>query len=317
MTKVFIAGVTGKQGGATARALLAAGHQVNAYVRNTSSPTAEALAKQGAALFQGDWDALPALKTAVEGCSAVFFPSMPSFTDLSAEERWAANILNAATESETVRQVVYSTVGMLAYFDKIKEIPGWDDNEFMAQYFLSKLSGEEVVKKWAAQGDGHLKYTILRPGGFMSNWLSPWATFQSPDLISEGVWHTTLQPEYPMPLIDTEDIGRLAALAIEDPEKWHGQELRIQAERPPVQEVIELLSEFSGKDLRIQIYKLEEAEKIAKTNPIVKGMLLRMKAEPTEAPDIDLGLPFNYKTFRQYLEDNRDLVKETFKNVPT
>lgn len=165
--KVFVAGATGKQGGATARALLAAGHEVHAYVRNTSSPAAQALEGHGATLLAGDWDDLSALQGAVAGCTAAFFPSMPSFTDLEAEERWAANILNAATESGTVRHVVYSTVGIMAYADKIKEIPGWDDNTFIAQYLRAKASGEEAVRQWAARGpDGQRKYTNLRPGGF-------------------------------------------------------------------------------------------------------------------------------------------------------
>lgn len=118
-----------------------------------------------------------------------------------------------------------------------------------------------------------------------------------------------------MPLIDAEDIGRLAALTIQEPERWHGKDVRIQAERLPVREVIELLSEFSGKNLSFETYKPEEVEELAKINPVVKGMWLRLKAEPAEEPDIHLDLPFDYKTFRQFLEENRESVKETFKNV--
>lgn len=319
MTKTFIAGATSKQASATARALLASGNQVNAYVRNRNAPVAQELAQAGAELFEGDWDSPQLMRDAMRGCTSVFFYSMPSFTELAAEERWAANILTAATDSGTVRHVAYSTVGLLAQFDRVEAIEGWDENPFMAQYFRSKVSGEEAVRKWAAQGkDGEQRqYTILRPNAFMSNWLAPWTSFQVPDLISEGVWHTPFPADYPITQIDVEDIGRVAALVFENPEKWHGQEFGITAETLKVSQVLELLSEFSGKELKVSSYSEEEATELAKTNPLVKGQFLRLKSETPELwGESPLGLPFKLKTFREFLEENKDLVVETYKNVP-
>ncbi|KAK9769582.1 hypothetical protein SCAR479_13752 [Seiridium cardinale] len=315
MVAVFIAGATGKQGGGTARTLLSMGHQVHAYVRDTEAPSARSLAQQGAKLFQGDWESLPAIRAAVKGCAAVFFPSMPSFTDPAAEERWAANILSAARDSGSVKHVVYSTSAVLERFDKIKAVEGWDDNAFMAQYFWSKNAGEKAVRDWARVGEG-LKYTILRPSGFMSNWLEPVASFQIPDLISEGVWHTVFPPDFPIAQIAPGDIGRVAALAIENPEKWHGKEAELTTERMPVKEVLELLSEFSGKDLKPHSYTKEEGEEVAKVNPIIKGGVLTMKTQPADGPVVgDLDVPFRPQTFREYLEENKSVVVETYKNV--
>ena len=98
MSQIFIAGATGQQGGATARTLLAQGHRIHAYVRSAHSPSAQALQTLGAVLFEGDWDRIPNLRAAMSGCVAVFFPSMPSFTDPDAEPRWAGNLLRAARD---------------------------------------------------------------------------------------------------------------------------------------------------------------------------------------------------------------------------
>ncbi|KAK6071110.1 hypothetical protein SCUP234_09813 [Seiridium cupressi] len=300
MVAVFIAGATGKQGGATARALLSTGHQVHAYVRDTEAPSARSLAQQGAKLFQGDWESLPAIRAAVKGCTAVFFPSMPSFTDATAEERWAANILSVARDSGSVKHVA---------------VEGWDDNAFMAQYFWSKDAGEKAVRNWARVGEG-LKYTILRPSGFMSNWLEPGASFQIPDLIREGVWHTALPPNFPIAQIAPGDVGRVAALAIKVPEKWHGKEVELTTERTPVKEGFELLSEFSGKELKPHSYTKEEGEEVAKVNPIIKGGVLTLKTQPVDGPVVgDLDVPFRPQMFREYLEENRPVVVETYKNV--
>ncbi|KAH6646319.1 hypothetical protein BKA67DRAFT_583863 [Truncatella angustata] len=183
----------------------------------------------------------------------------------------------------------------------------------MAQYFLSKVEGEEAVRRWA---DGGLRYTILRPCGFMSNWLAPWTSFQTPDLISEGVWHTAFSSDFPMPLIDTEDVGRIAAVAMQDPEGWHGREVELIAETLPLKEVIRLLSEVSGKQLRIHTYTEQEAEKLSKENPLVKGMMIRIKTDSLGGPPAkDLNLPFDLKTFRNYLDENREVVLETYAKV--
>ncbi len=51
---VLVLGATGTQGGAVARGLLAAGYQVRALVRDSSSSRAQALADEGATLVTGD-----------------------------------------------------------------------------------------------------------------------------------------------------------------------------------------------------------------------------------------------------------------------
>ena len=61
---VLVTGATGQQGGATARRLLSKGWSVRGLTRNPDSGGAQALAKAGAQIVQGDLD-----DRAVEDCA--------------------------------------------------------------------------------------------------------------------------------------------------------------------------------------------------------------------------------------------------------
>ncbi|WP_443051713.1 NmrA family NAD(P)-binding protein [Streptomyces sp. NBC_00304] len=69
---VAVTGATGKQGGATARRLLAAGTPVRALVRDTTAPAALALQAAGAELALGDFDDPSSLPAALEGAAGLF-----------------------------------------------------------------------------------------------------------------------------------------------------------------------------------------------------------------------------------------------------
>src|ERR1700749_1076557 len=70
--RILVTGATGKQGGSTADALLKAGFQVRALVRDPSKPASQALAARGCALAPGDLDDAAALRRAVDGVDGVF-----------------------------------------------------------------------------------------------------------------------------------------------------------------------------------------------------------------------------------------------------
>lgn len=69
---VLVTGATGKQGGTTARRLLAGGWPVRALVRDPAAPAAVALAAAGAQLARGDFDDPASLPPALDGAAAVF-----------------------------------------------------------------------------------------------------------------------------------------------------------------------------------------------------------------------------------------------------
>ncbi|KAK7757472.1 hypothetical protein SLS62_000487 [Diatrype stigma] len=323
MVKTLVFGATGTQGGATARALLQSGHEVHALVRNPDADAAQVLQAQGAVLFKGHTDDVASLDAAVAGgVSAVFWVSMISFADLDEEVRGTRNIIAAARRAGTVRTLVYSTA-MMADEVRRRELPLWDHNPFMKTYWDNKIAGEAAVRD--AGGEGFLSalpgkhYTILRPVDFMTSFVNPAAAFQYPDIIAEGVWHTAVPPDFPLTYIDPEDVGRLAAAAIADPERFGGRELDVAADRVPARDAIALLGAAAGKNMRLETYGREEALRRSAENPVLLGQLLRVQKaevdpESNTRPLDDYGLGF--RGLKEFLERNKARIIETFKSAP-
>lgn len=72
MSRVFVTGATGAQGGAVARSLCARGYTVRALTRNPASRAARELAQLGVELVQADLSDLGALIELMRGCAAAF-----------------------------------------------------------------------------------------------------------------------------------------------------------------------------------------------------------------------------------------------------
>ncbi|KAI1661895.1 NAD(P)-binding protein [Daldinia decipiens] len=318
MVKVLVLGATGQQGGATVRALLASKdhqHSVRALVRDASSAKAQALAALGAeVVVGGDWatDAAALDAAFAGGVEAVFFPSVPSFTDYGAELKGAANVVEAAKRARTVRHVLYSSVAGL---EKYQTFKGWNSTPFFANYWGAKAKTEDLVKK-----AGFEHYTILRPAEFMSNYTGEMAHFQVPDLIKEGILHTALPASFPLSTIDVGDIGRVAAAAIASPTTFASgrRELPLAGEVLTLGELVAQLGAFLGKTLRVSTWTREQALEALKTREVVAGQLMRLDSDwpspsPSPPPE-DFGLGF--RTFRRHLEEHGEEVRELYKGVP-
>lgn len=113
--KTLVTGATGKVGHATARALLAAGHDVRALVRDPGR--AKTVVPDGAELVPGDVTDPASLKTAVNGCELVFNAmGLPEqwLADAAAFERVNArgseNVAIAARNAGARRLVHTSTI---------------------------------------------------------------------------------------------------------------------------------------------------------------------------------------------------------------
>ncbi|CAM5268563.1 NmrA family NAD(P)-binding protein OS=Streptomyces tendae OX=1932 GN=GUR47_06220 PE=3 SV=1 [Streptomyces tendae] len=109
---VLVTGATGRQGGATARALLAAEVPVRALVRDPRSKSARAIEALGAELVPADLSDRTSLGAAVDGVRAVFSVQTPPMTetsvDFAGELAQATNLVDAA-KAGGVRQFVQSS----------------------------------------------------------------------------------------------------------------------------------------------------------------------------------------------------------------
>lgn len=310
MVKALVIGATGKQGGGTARALLKAGHQVHAFTRNPDGEAAQALKAEGAVLFKGHTDDVDSIKAAAAGTSAVFWVSMPSFTDWDEEVRGTRNVIDAARQAGSVQHLIYSTT---ATTDRVRQLPLWDHSPLMKRYWENKIAGEEAVR---AAGFAH--YTLLRPVEFMPNFLQPLASFQYRDMLKTGVWRSAFPADFAIRYIDPEDIGRVAAAAIVDPERFSGQAVEVAGDMLPVGDSIKLLAAAAGKNLRIETLSWDEALKLSEENPVLIGQLLRMQNAAIDQystrPLEDFGLG-SFKKLKDYFEDHKAQVVETYKEV--
>ncbi len=148
---ILVTGATGQQGGAVARHLLEEGWKVRALVRDPKKDTAQALAKQGAELVQGDLYDSASLDKALEGMYGAF--SVQNFwlpdVGYEGEIKQGKLFANAANEAG-IQHFVYSSVGAA--------------HRGMGQkHFESKWIIEQYVKELG------LPHTILRPAAFMDN----------------------------------------------------------------------------------------------------------------------------------------------------
>jgi len=96
---VLVVGATGVQGGSVARHLLARGFSVRALARDPGSAPAQALARAGAEVVQGNLADRPSLRRALAGCWGAF-GLVPASADGRGAESHGPNLIHAVAGSE-------------------------------------------------------------------------------------------------------------------------------------------------------------------------------------------------------------------------
>lgn len=230
---VLVTGATGKQGGAVARALLARGHEVRALTRDTGSEAAQLLGRRGARPVAGDFRDRAGLIAAMRGADAVFAVTTFLEEGVDAEMQQGKALVDAALAAE-VPYVVYTSV---ASADQKTGIPHFD-----SKYEVEKL----------LQSSG-LSYAVVAPAYFMEN------LFMPPVLagLREGVYAAPLPGDRQLEQIAVEDIGRFAALVIEQRDRFAGQRIDIASDELDGNEQATILSEVLGREIRYREIPLD------------------------------------------------------------
>ncbi|PRY44666.1 NmrA/HSCARG family protein [Umezawaea tangerina] len=241
---VLVTGATGRQGGATARALIAAGIPVRALVRDPASDRAEAVRALGAELVVGDLGDRDSVALAAKGARAVFSVQMPPFTgegfDFDGEVAQGTNLVEGA-KAAGVPQFVHTSVTGAG---RHREGPQWTESRWssMTRSMDAKAAVQDRVRE-----AGFEHWTILKPGFFMENFL-PSMGFLFPRGV-EGGLVSVLKPGTRLSLAAVEDIGRAAAAAIADPVRFDGVELEFASDHLSMAEIAEVLSRVLGTPL--------------------------------------------------------------------
>ena len=147
---IVVLGATGQQGHAVARALLAAGWPVRAFVRDASHPRAQSLQQQGAELVRGDLNDPASLSWAMQGTYGVFSlqTGSPEGGDIGEERR--GKVVADIARATGIAHLVYSSAA------------GAGPNSGIA-HFEIKWRVEQYIRTLG------LPATILRPVFFMEN----------------------------------------------------------------------------------------------------------------------------------------------------
>ncbi|KAI0417208.1 NAD dependent epimerase/dehydratase [Xylaria grammica] len=304
---VLVTGGTGVQGGSTIRSLLQLKANVRALVRSKGSFAAQALAKSGVQLAVGHFDDYGSLVDAMVDVSAVFMNVSPSSEDPSAETRHADNIIAAATRpGSTVQTLVHTTTILTGQHGTF---PGWETwNDFARQYWLSKAANEESVRQSGIQN-----WTILRPCTFMSNYLQPLAPFFFPELLSQGVFRTALRPDTPTMLISPDDLGRFAARALTEPERFRGCSIDIGSEALKPPQIAAALSQVSGREVTAEYLSEERTKELIPQSHVISAQTFfneRSSEMDVEAMRDRWGI--HPVAFLEFLESHKEEVLNSF-----
>jgi uncharacterized protein YbjT (DUF2867 family) len=194
-----ITGISGKVGGALARALLHTRQPVRAVLRDQRK--AAEWAAQGCDIAFARMDDATALAAAFDGCKGVFILPPPQF--------------DPAPGFPEMRRVIDAvmTALRLARPDKVESLSTIgaqvDETNLLSQLTLMEQALSTLP----------LPVTVLRPAWFMDNF-----AWDIDSARNGGVISTFLQPlDRPVPMVATRDVGMLAARLLQ--QEWHGHRI--------------------------------------------------------------------------------------------
>ena len=224
---VLVAGATGNQGGAVARALLRRGHRVRAVVRDPNSASARALVELGADLAQATYNDRASLTEAARGVDSAFMVTAPAAGVENEVEQGYAQA--DALADASVSHVVFSSVGSA---HRQTGIPHFD----------SKFRTEQRLN---SRGIPH---TVSGPTYFMENLLFP----DTVSGIAAGTPGTAMPGDRKLQMQAVSDIGEFSASLLERRDDVIGRRIDIAADELSGHKIAAVLSGVTGVPVSYQ-----------------------------------------------------------------
>lgn len=293
---VLVTGSTGRQGGATARALLAAGVPVRALVRNPATERVKAVEALGAELVTGDLLDRGSVTRAAEGARAVFSVQMPDMNGrgFEGESAQAVNLIEGALAAG-VPQFVHSSVSGAGQHT---EVPGWAEGRWarMEPYFATKAGIQDRVRE-----AGFAHWTLLKPGFFMENFL-PSMAFLFPRGV-EGGLVSVLKPWTRLSLVAVDDIGTAAAAAFAAPERFDSVELELASDYLAMTDIAGILSRALGTGLTAPDMTEQEATAAGMPGMGASHERINVAGQPAR-PEYARALGIPLTTFEEWAQEH-------------
>lgn len=229
---ILVAGATGHQGGAVARALVTRGFDVRGLTRDPSRPAARELESLGVEMVQGDLYEPGTLEPAVAGVEGVFGVSDFWSEGYRGQVRQVTHLARVAAEAG-VEHFVFSGVGGS---DRDTGIPHFD-------------SCDEIEGNIRDLG---LPATFLRPVFFMQNF-EPFY-----EDIVDGTLALAIEEDTRHQMIDLQDIGPVAAQVFADPDRHVGEAYELAGDEGTLEEIAEVFSDVLGREVEPAYMPVEE-----------------------------------------------------------
>ncbi len=228
----FVAGATGKQGGAVARQLLARGHRVRIYTRSPGGAQARLLQRLGADVHAGGFENAGPLERALRGCDGAFGMSAFAEAGVAAEVRQGRCLVDAARRARVPHLVFSSMAGA--------------DRPTGIAHLDSKF---QIERHLAHAG---VPYTIVAPVFLMENWLTI-----LPAAVERGALRYPLPPGRRLQMVAVDDLAAFVGMVLERTTEFETRRVEIAGEGLTMQEIAGVLGAALGRELPYQPVPLE------------------------------------------------------------
>lgn len=208
MNKILLIGITGGTGGNVVKGFLEQKvTNLRAITRkiDLNRPTLKLINDAGIELIEANLDDENSLESAFTDVEAVYcHATAPDTAKPQPEEIERAKTVVKIAKKAEIKHFVYNSAGGV-------------DRNTKVSHIQQKFQIEQVIK---AAG---LPATMLRACLFMEEF---WKKYTRPGIL-KGNFRFSIQPDKPLHLITTKDMGRVAAYVIKHPEEYIGKEIEL------------------------------------------------------------------------------------------
>ncbi|NGM71481.1 NmrA/HSCARG family protein [Natronolimnobius sp. AArcel1] len=292
-TSVLVTGATGNQGGSVVDHLLESETEFDVYglTRDASSDVAESLSDRGVTMVEGDLDEPDSFASHVADVDAVFAVTNFWTVGYDQQVQQGKNIADVASE-EDVDQVVFSGVGS-----------HWEDTG------VPHFDSADEIEQHAQDLD--LPLTTLGPVFFFQN-LEAFAE----DVVEDGQLALPLEEGVSLQMIDDDDVGHAAAVALENPDEFIGERIELAGDELTLAETADVLSEVTGQDVDPVHVPIEDAYDSFGEEFTVMCEWFNEVGYSADIDGLEERFGFEFADLETYLRENGWEDKEGMASVP-
>ncbi|KAJ8096554.1 hscarg protein [Lipomyces tetrasporus] len=248
---IVIIGATGAQGGSVLLALQATGQfSLRAVTRNLQGEAAQALARSGIEVVEGDATDAQSMERAFAGAWGAFL--VTSFWDPAAglahdTDLVQGKIMVDAAVAAGVNFVVWSS---------LHDIEAISGGKLEVPHNTFKNKVEQYIKSVC------LDAAFVYAGFYATNWIN--IPLAGPQREKDGsiVIHTPIRADVALPVIDLDaDFGKFVAPAFLDPAKFHYKKVLTAAEYVTVGQMAAAYTDLTGENIVIVPIPIEDQPK--------------------------------------------------------